>query len=136
MHLERDVSRYTSSAWKIGGLPEASVADTLGELDQRVWTVRHQVSIAPGVSVDHVVAGPCGVFVIDSKIRSGEVRVGRAGIRINDHDTSLLANALEAARVIHGLLHRSAWVTPVLVFDRGMEVDEEPDRVMVVTAES
>ncbi|MGV3623050.1 MAG: nuclease-related domain-containing protein [Archangium sp.] len=140
MHLEADSipaarARFSSESWKIAGLAEASVAESLRRLDHRKWTLRHDVAIAPGHHVDHVVAGPSGVFVIDSRIHVGDVRVDRDGVRIDGHDTALVATALESARVVHGLLQRCAWVTPVLVFGRGVEIDDEPERVMVVTTD-
>lgn len=56
---------------------EAATAQALDALPKDQWTVFHDVRW-PGrklANVDHVVVGPGGVFVIDSKNWSGRVEV-------------------------------------------------------------
>jgi hypothetical protein len=69
--LERSAER-----WQRGADGEAATAAVLDQLPEG-WTVLHDVRWPgrPRANIDHVVIGPCGVFVIDSKNWSGEVVV-------------------------------------------------------------
>ena len=64
-----------SMSWRLGALGEEFSWGQLRRLG-RAWTVLHDLSLpgADGTSreLDHVAVGPAGVFVIDSKLRTGD----------------------------------------------------------------
>lgn len=102
---------------------EAATARALDALPKDQWTVFHDVRW-PGrklANVDHVVVGPGGVFVIDSKNWSGRVEVRDKVLRQNGYQReTTVASAAEAAiavsLVIPDLSQRLA--VPVLCFVR------------------
>ncbi|UUL76666.1 NERD domain-containing protein [Pseudarthrobacter sp. Fe7] len=72
-----DQAEHSSRAWDAGAVGERLVADKLSELVPRGWYVLHDVHWPgrPKANLDHVVVGPGGVVVVDSKDWTGEVRV-------------------------------------------------------------
>ena len=110
-----------------------SALAALPELD---WRVFHDVHW-PGrryANIDHVVVGPGGVFVIDSKAWSGDVEVVDGVLRQNGHrrERHVLAAmdaALAVAELVPGL--EPAAVKPVLCFDRDEPVFGWSHEVMV-----
>jgi hypothetical protein len=57
-------------AWRRGAKGERRTAKKLRPLTHRGWVVLHDRAISGG-NVDHLVIGPTGVFVIDSKFWAG-----------------------------------------------------------------
>jgi Nuclease-related domain len=57
-----------ASAWRQGAAGERRTARLLSPLQQQGWAVLHDLAV-PGsrANLDHLVIGPAGVFVIDSK---------------------------------------------------------------------
>ena len=102
---------------------EEATARALDALPKDQWTVFHDVRW-PGrkfANVDHVVVGPGGVFVIDSKNWSGRVEVRDTVLRQNGYQReTTVASAAEAAiavsLVIPDLSQHLA--VPVLCFVR------------------
>lgn len=64
--------------WEQGAAGEVRTAALLAALDRAWFTVFHDVRV-PGsrANVDHVVLGPTGLFVIDSKQFTGRVTLGK-----------------------------------------------------------
>src|SRR5689334_11023674 len=65
-----------AGAWAAGAEGERRVAEALASLGG-AWTVLHDRLLRPGLSeanLDHLVAGPAGVLLIDAKNWSGHVR--------------------------------------------------------------
>ena len=122
-------------SWRVGADTEEAVGRELAQLP-RAWFVRHDVTLAAKWNADHVVVGPPGAFVLDSKYRSGDVRTTRKGIRIDGYKTDMAAGVQDQAREISRRLRESAglrsWVQPVLVFDNEVRGHREPDGVHVV----
>src|SRR4051812_10265743 len=90
-----------------GAAGEESTARALAALPELDWRVFHDVHW-PGrryANVDHVVVGPSGVFVIDSKSWSGDVAVADGVLRQNGHrrERHVLA-AIEAAAAVAELV--------------------------------
>ena len=58
----------------------------LDRLPARRWAVRHDLAV-PGsrANVDHLVIGPSGVWVIDTKTTRAPVRAGWRTVRVGDH---------------------------------------------------
>jgi hypothetical protein len=67
-------------AWRCGAAGERRTARLLGPLERHGWVVLHDLAV-PGswANLDHLVIGPGGVFVIDSKLYRGRLRVDSSG---------------------------------------------------------
>jgi hypothetical protein len=67
-------------AWRRGATGEQRTARLLSPLERQGWVVLHDLAI-PGsrANLDHLVIGPGGVFVIDSKQYRGRVQLDRSG---------------------------------------------------------
>ena len=111
--------------WQVGAWGEQSTAKALRELEQEGWIVLHDLPAGRG-NVDHVVVGPPGVYLLDSKRLGGSVSVDDKGVtvrRLDDPDLSYQhtgsGHLLNLARQTHDrVLARSrikTWVTPVMV---------------------
>src|SRR5215208_1485512 len=80
-------------AWRRGAAGERRTARLLSPLERRGWAVLHDLAI-PGsqVNIDHLVIGPGGVVVIDSKRYRGRLRLDADGLLW--HGRHLLVSAL------------------------------------------
>lgn len=109
-----------------GAEGERATAAALAALPADSWTVFHDLRW-PGrrfANVDHVVVGPPGVFVIDSKNWSGRIDVQYDALRLNGRRREPAVNGVaEAALAVAGLTRAvpPTQVFPVLCFAR-----EEP----------
>jgi hypothetical protein len=67
-------------AWRRGAAGERRTARLLGQLERHGWAVLHDLAL-PGsrANLDHLVIGPGGVFVIDSKQYRGRLRLDPSG---------------------------------------------------------
>jgi hypothetical protein len=67
-------------AWRRGAAGERRTARLLGPLERHGWVVLHDLAV-PGsrANVDHLVMGPGGVFVIDSKQYWGRLELDPTG---------------------------------------------------------
>jgi hypothetical protein len=89
--------RFRSSpdtlAWRRGAAGERRTARLLAPLERQGWAVLHDLAI-PGsaANIDHLVIGPGGVLVIDSKQYRGRLRVDPYGMVW--HGRHLLVSAL------------------------------------------
>lgn len=72
----------------------------LRALDSTEWHVMGDVGVPTGGNVDHVVVGPGGIYVLDSKAWRGDVTVDHKGATITPADDA------DAAWTAHGR-HRS-----------------------------
>jgi Nuclease-related domain len=122
--------------FEVAATGEESTAQALAALPELEWRVFRDVHL-PGrryANIDHVVVGPGGVFVIDSKAWAGDIEVAAGVLRHNGHrrERHVLA-ALEAAAAIGELVPGldPATVKPVLCFDREQPVFGWSREVMV-----
>ena len=69
-----------ASAWRRGAAGERRTARLLGPLERQGWAVLHDLAV-PGsrANLDHLVIGPGGVFVIDSKQYRGRLQLDPSG---------------------------------------------------------
>jgi hypothetical protein len=92
-----------ADAYEKGALGEQQTAYALAMLPASGWFVLHDVRW-PGrrfANIDHVVVGPGGVFVIDSKAWSGRIEVRGGVLRQNGFKReSAVADAAEAAMAV------------------------------------
>ncbi len=126
----------TAELWERGAEGERHTAAVLDTLPKGEWTVFHDLRW-PGrrfANVDHVVVGPPGVFVIDTKNWSGTVVVRAGVLRQNGRSREpAVANASEAAIAV-SLLTRIVGphdVHPVLCFVQQPDVAGRARDVMV-----
>jgi hypothetical protein len=80
-------------AWRRGARGERRTARLLASLERRGWAVLHDLAI-PGsaANINHLVIGPGGVLVVDSKRYRGRLRLDRDGMVW--HGRQLLVSAL------------------------------------------
>jgi hypothetical protein len=127
-----------ADAYERGAAGEARTAHALAMLPAAGWFVLHDVRW-PGktfANIDHVVIGPGGVFVIDSKAWSGRVEVRDGVLRQNGYKrVSAVADAAEAARAVaEQVLGLPPYLAkPVLCFVGGHELEGWARDVMVCT---
>jgi hypothetical protein len=115
---------------------ESAIARVLRQLPSAQWRVFHHVGW-PGrqfASIDHVLVGPQGVFVVDTKAWNGEVVVRSGTLRQNGHRrTEAVAGATIAAEAVSEIvpgLDADA-VKPVLCMVRPQPVFGWAEEVMV-----
>jgi hypothetical protein len=67
-------------AWRRGAAGEQRTARLLGPLERQGWVVLHDLAV-PGsrANLDHLVIGPGGVFVVDSKQFRGRLQLDPSG---------------------------------------------------------
>jgi|GEM_PF-2018968 len=112
--------------WRRGAEGERKTARALRRLGSSRWTIVHDVDAGYG-NYDHIVVGPAGVFLLDSKHLQGTVHLanGRPHLRrrLDPDDDRPLTDCASAAerlaRHLHDELKRrtgeSAWVHAVVV---------------------
>jgi Nuclease-related domain len=118
--------------WRTGAEGERKTAKRLRALDGKEWLIVHDVDAGRG-NYDHIVVGPAGVFVLDTKWPSGAMRI-KDGVpwvtRRDDPDAEARyerygPGAKAAAAQLWRQLGRRAWVEPVVVvwceFPAGVE---------------
>lgn len=114
--------------WQEGAWGEEMTADELDALSGRGWHVVHDLARSRG-NIDHVVVGPAGVFVLDSKKSSSRLVVDRhVGLRTSAPDDedghgglnhAMLPSLRAQARHVRDLLaagEQCVPVRPVLVW--------------------
>ncbi len=77
--------------------------------------------VAGGTHIDHVVAGPAGVFAVETKYWRGDVTVEDGHVLLDGQlpDRAPLVQARKEAHLVKQALEKSGWngaVTPVLAF--------------------
>jgi hypothetical protein len=86
-----------TNAWRRGAAGECRTARLLSRLEQRGWVVLHDLAV-PGspANIDHLLIGPGGVVVVDSKQYRGRLRLDPSGLLW--HGRHLLTMTLRAAQ--------------------------------------
>jgi Nuclease-related domain len=104
-------------AWRRGAHGERRTARLLDRLTRDGFVVFHDLAVPRSpANVDHLVIGPSGVFVIDSKQWSGSVHQGADGLAWHNHyrlDRTLETVRWEARIIGHLLGTRTAAVVCV-----------------------
>jgi hypothetical protein len=102
-----DEAETSAKPWDAVAVSDKVVADKLGELVPRGWYVLHDAHWPgrPKASLDHVLVGPAGVVVVDSKNWTGEVRVA-SGV--------LWQGRYARTQAVEGALAQCAAVTSVV----------------------
>lgn len=84
--------------WQRGAVAEQAIGELLNELRYENWIVMHDIEQDYEGNVDHLVSGPGGVFMIETKWRR--------------YEDAHLAKAKRQAARLHDEL--GVWVTPVI----------------------
>ncbi len=129
-------------SWYVGALGERAVGAWLSRLPAG-WTVFHALPVGAADSdVDHLVVGPGGVFVVNTKHHPGaRVSVGERVVFVGGVKHPYLRNSdLEAARV-RGILARARIAAPVqavvaIVGAKELRMRHQPPRATVLRAET
>lgn len=102
-----DEAERSTKPWDAGAEGAAAVAEKLGELVPRGWYLLNDVHWPgrPKASLDHVLVGPGGVVVVNSKNWTGEVRVA-SGV--------LWQGRYARTQAVEGALAQCAAVTSVV----------------------
>jgi hypothetical protein len=67
-------------AWRRGAAGERRTARLLAPLERQGWAILHDLAVPRSrANLDHLVIGPGGVFVIDSKQYRGRLQLDRSG---------------------------------------------------------
>jgi Nuclease-related domain len=67
-------------AWRRGAVGERRTARLLGPLERHGWAILHDLAVpASRANIDHLMIGPGGVFVIDSKQYRGRLQLDPSG---------------------------------------------------------
>lgn len=128
--------------WFTGALGERRVGAALGRLPIG-WSAFHALPVGSGnADVDHLVVGPGGVFVVNTKHHRGaRLAVYDRAVLVNGVKKPYLRNAdLEASRV-RGLLVRAGIEAPVhaaivVVGAKEVRIHRKPVRTAVLRSES
>lgn len=109
-------ARAAEHAWSTGAAGEEQVAAALAGLQQFGWVLLHDVAWPgrPRANLDHVLVGPGGVLIVDTKNWSGTVTVDATrGLRCNGYRKTKEVAAVEAAR--QAVLPLVPTIAPTLV---------------------
>ncbi|HEX5753387.1 MAG TPA: nuclease-related domain-containing protein [Archangium sp.] len=127
------------SAWGKGAEGEEHVAGLLQQLQPHGWAIEHDVKIgARGANIDHLLVGPPGVFVINTKNMGGKVWVAGPHLQVNGQPTHHIEKLeAEAKRVREKLTsatrRQTLWVHGLLVFVKpALTVKKQPQYVSVL----
>ena len=107
-------------AWRVGALGERIVAAELDKLKPLGWVVIHDIEVGSnGANFDHLVVGPGGVFVVESKYRQGKSVVATgATVIVDGYRTHLVAEvggkAKRVAQLLTAALGEEVAVTGIL----------------------
>ena len=105
-------------AWAIGAEGERQTAAVLARLEADGYRVLHDRRI-PGsrANIDHIVVGPTGVFVVETKSWSGAVRVKDGTIRVAGRRSAVIDQVAREADAVAVALPGTQ-VTPIVCVHR------------------
>jgi hypothetical protein len=87
--------------WHRGAQGEIATAQLLTRLPRQFVVLHDRRPPGPGPrgNLDHVVIGPSGVWVVDSKVRNARLRIRRGRVWAGDYQIDVAPVARQAARV-------------------------------------
>jgi hypothetical protein len=89
--LQAIVPRQSTTAWVTGAEGEERTADYLDPLATEGFVIFHDRTIPMSpANIDHIVIGPTGVFVVETKNIAGDFRVRGDDVRIGGHRVALV----------------------------------------------
>ncbi len=128
-----------SRSWYAGALGEIAVGRILDSLPSG-WSTFHALPIGKADSdIDHLVVGPGGIFVINTKHHSGKkIWVSGRGFLVDGQKTHYISNSESEANKVTALLTRSWPQLPpakpviILVSPRQITIKNRPETVAVL----
>jgi len=129
--------RTEEQNWRKGADGELRLARHLAKLPCPPWHLRHDLAL-PGsdANIDHLVIGPPGVFVINTKNHSGqrvwvyESRMGVANVT-TDYLAKARAEALRVQRLLNGCAVAVDVIPVIAVYCRELAIESRPTDVEV-----
>jgi hypothetical protein len=89
--LQAIVPRQSTTAWATGAEGEEQTADSLDLLAKEGYVIFHDRRIPMSrANIDHIVIGPTGVFVVETKNVAGDLRVRGDEVRIGGRRVALV----------------------------------------------
>jgi hypothetical protein len=124
--MARDSPPAWIEQWQQGAFGEQATGKQLKRLERDGWIVLHDLPRGNG-NVDHVLVGPGGVFVLDSKRTDGRVIIKDGAVTVTRFDDPELhfvhtgtPHLIRLARETHDRVLAGSrinqWVTPVMVW--------------------
>ena len=110
----------SAGAWAAGADGERRTAEVLATLGSG-WKALHDRLLWPGLTdsnVDHIVVGPGGIFVIDTKNRAGDITVYQNGLYQHSFD----ASGARVSRNMQGELGKVTWTAGEMTRRLGVQV--------------
>jgi Nuclease-related domain len=107
-------------AWEIGASGEEAVGRILERLEPDGFRTIHDRKI-PGsrANIDHIVVGPTGVFVVETKSYEGRVRVNWGRLMVGSWNKSQFIDQVKREAAAVEPLVAPIGVTPLICFYRG-----------------
>jgi hypothetical protein len=103
--------------WRAGAKAEQAIGELLNQLRSELFTVMHDIEQAGEGNIDHLVSGPAGVFMIESKAKG--------------YRQEALLKAKRQAAKIHDELDNH-WVVPVICIHKRDKRPFNHDGVWIV----
>ena len=133
-HREK-IARLERSAyaWEAGAAGERATGEVLADLQATGWFVMHDLAW-PGrqkANIDHLVVGPGGIFVIDTKNWSGSVEVRDGVLRQNGRSREPSVNGVRRAVAAVQRLVPEVPMQPVLSLHGDLAMKERVDGVIL-----
>ena len=109
----------TTLAWRTGALGEERTAELLRPLEAQGFRVMHdRLMPRSRANIDHIVVGPPGVFIVETKNYGGKLRVRRGEIWVaGRRKTEIVAQAKREAAAVAAVISPVP-VTPLLCIHR------------------
>jgi hypothetical protein len=124
--LRDDPPRHVAK-WRLGAEGERKTEKALRPLERRGWTVEHDIEQKQGANLDHVVTGPPGVFLLETKNLEGTITFEDGVLvarQFDDRDevyryrtlaSRVRGQAMQLSARLREDTRRRAWVTAVVV---------------------
>src|SRR4029079_12261113 len=93
--LGRIGPKLSTEAWSIGAAGELQTARILDPIAGLGYVVMHDLRISMSrANIDHLVIGPTGVFVVETKNVKGKVHLGGGGVRMGGRRAAVVNEVL------------------------------------------
>jgi hypothetical protein len=125
--LARDDPPPDVANWGLGASGERRTGEALAALEAEGWQVEHDRELSRGGNLDHLVVGPNGIFVVETKSIRGRAAIedGMLAVHARDDDETvwrhrglrgrLIAISATLANEISRSTRIRPWVHPVVV---------------------
>jgi len=112
------ISPYTN--WRQGIKAEKIVTDTLRNLDDSYYLINDIVLPKRRANIDHIILGPTGIFVIETKSYGGKIKCERDDWwqdngHIKSFSKQVKRNSTTLRRFIRKHINKGVWVEGVVV---------------------